>query len=102
MNAPTSTTGPDRGRPLPADTVPEQMPVEPASELVSHNDVTPQNVVVRDRCALGLVDFDMPGPTTRLIDLYNTAMHRVPLRDPVDCGRAGGLDQPMTLSVTPA
>ena len=56
----------------------------PEPELVSHNDVTPQNVVTRDGEAVGLVDFDLAGPTTRLADAYNTAMHWVPLRDPVD------------------
>ena len=56
----------------------------PEPELVSHNDVTPQNVVVRDNRAIGLVDFDLAGPTTRLADAYNTAMHWVPLRPPGD------------------
>jgi hypothetical protein len=57
-------------------------PPTPAPELVSHNDVTPQNVVVRDGRAVGLVD--LAGPTTRLADAYNTAMHWVPLRPPAD------------------
>jgi len=56
----------------------------PEPELVSHNDVTPQNVVTRDGEAVGLVDFDLAGPTTRLADAYNTAMHWVPLRPPED------------------
>jgi hypothetical protein len=59
-------------------------PVYPEPELVSHNDVTPQNVVVRDNRAVGLIDFDLAGPTTRLADAYNTAMHWVPLRPPAD------------------
>jgi Phosphotransferase enzyme family len=54
------------------------------AELVCHLDVTPQNVVVRDGLAAGLVDFDLAGPTTRLKDSFNTAMHWVPLRDPAD------------------
>jgi len=70
--------------PLPSGVAVDELPVEPAPELVSHKDVTPQNVVVREGCALGLVDFDMAGPTTRLVDVYNTAVHWVPLRDPVD------------------
>jgi Ser/Thr protein kinase RdoA (MazF antagonist) len=69
---------------LPSDLAAGQLPVEPAPELVSHNDVTPQNVVVRNGRAVGLIDFDMAGPTTRLIDVYNTAVHWVPLRDAVD------------------
>ncbi|KQN89312.1 phosphotransferase [Arthrobacter sp. Leaf69] len=54
------------------------------AELVCHLDVTPQNVVVRDGRAAGLVDFDLAGPTTAFKDSFNTAMHWVPLRDPAD------------------
>lgn len=53
-------------------------------ELVCHLDVTPQNVVVRDGFAAGLVDFDLAGPSTAFKDSFNTAMHWVPLRDPAD------------------
>jgi hypothetical protein len=56
----------------------------PPPELVSHCDVTPQNVVVRGGRAVGLVDFDMAGPATRLLDVVNTAMWWVPLRHPDD------------------
>ena len=49
-----------------------------------HLDVTPQNVVVRDGLAAGLVDFDLAGPATALRDSFNTAMHWIPLRDPAD------------------
>jgi len=63
-------------------------------ELVTHMDVTPQNVVVRNGQAVGLIDFDLARPSTRLLDSLNTAMHWVPLRDPVDL-RSGSehLDQ---------
>lgn len=57
---------------------------EPAPELVSHLDVTPQNVVVNGGSATGLIDFDLAGPTTRLNDAFNTAMHWVPLRPAAD------------------
>lgn len=70
--------------PLPTGVAAGELPPEPAPELVSHNDVTPQNVVVRDGRAAALIDFDLAGPTTRLVDFSNTAMHWVPLRDPVD------------------
>src|SRR5450759_4530153 len=61
---------------------PPQLPAGP--RLVSHNDVTPQNVVVRGGVAVGLIDFDLAGWTTRLVELANTGMHWVPLSDPGD------------------
>lgn len=54
------------------------------ARLVCHLDVTPQNVVVRDGRAAGLVDFDLAGPSTAFKDSFNTAMHWVALRDPAD------------------
>lgn len=67
---------------------------DPVPELVSHCDVTPQNVVVRDARAVGLIDFDLAGPTTTLLDAYNTAMHWVPLRPPEDVWHTWhGVDQ---------
>jgi hypothetical protein len=56
----------------------------PPPELVSHLDVTQQNVVVRDGEAAGLVDFDMAGPTSRVLDVFKAAMYWVPLRPPED------------------
>lgn len=82
FTAPRGTTW--FSRPLPSDVDPVQLPRDSAPELVSHNDITPQNVVVRHGLAVGLIDFDMSGPTTRLVDCFNTAMHWVPLRDPAD------------------
>ncbi|PZS28577.1 MAG: hypothetical protein DLM58_16915 [Pseudonocardiales bacterium] len=52
--------------------------------LVSQRDVTPQNVVFRGGAAIALIDFDLVGWTTRSVDLANTAMHWVPLCDPLD------------------
>lgn len=62
----------------------QEAPHTGAPQLVCHLDVTPQNVVVRNGLAAGLVDFDLAGPTTALMDSYNAAMHWVPLRDPAD------------------
>jgi Ser/Thr protein kinase RdoA (MazF antagonist) len=75
---------------------------EPASppELITHNDVTPQNVVVRDGEAAGLVDFDLAGPSTRLLDVWNTATHWVPMRAPADVWPTwAGVDQAARLRV---
>lgn len=65
------------GRPAPPFPEGEQ-------RLVSHKDVTPQNVVCRGGAAVALIDFDLVGWTTRSVDLANTAMNWVPLRDPRD------------------
>lgn len=87
-------------RPLPTGTLPGALPPPTAPELVSHNDVTPQNVVTRNGLVVGIIDFDMAGPTTRLIDAVNTAMHWVPLRDPADLWPAwSGVDQASRLRV---
>ncbi|PVZ60203.1 phosphotransferase [Arthrobacter sp. H-02-3] len=76
-----------RDHPFPRSPFPRS-PVRPdpteASRLICHLDVTPQNVVVRDGLAAGLVDFDLAGPSTAFHDSLNTAMHWVPLRDPSD------------------
>jgi hypothetical protein len=62
---------------------PRPIKQDPA-ELVCHLDITPQNVVVRKGVAVGLVDFDLAGPSFALKDAFNTAMHWVPLRDAAD------------------
>jgi hypothetical protein len=68
------------GRPAPV------LPDEP--RLIAQRDITPQNVVFRSGRAAGLVDFDLSDWTTRSVDLANTAMHWVPLCDPLDRGPA--------------
>jgi hypothetical protein len=67
---------------LPADLAPE-----PAADVVSHFDVTPQNVVIRDGRPVALIDFDLTRPGSRLRDVVGTAQWWVPLlpvpdRDP--------------------
>lgn len=66
-----------RGRP--SAPLPEGEP-----RLIAHRDVTPQNVVFRGGEAFALVDFDLVNWTTRSVDVANTAMHWIPLSDPVD------------------
>jgi Ser/Thr protein kinase RdoA (MazF antagonist) len=73
--------GTDRVIELPPD-VPPLFDGPP--ELVSHSDLTPQNVVFRDGEPAGLIDFDLTRPTIRLADVVNAAIHWVPLTDPVD------------------
>lgn len=70
--------------PFPPRFIPAGAVSQDPAELVCHLDVTPQNVVVRDGLAAGLVDFDLAGPSTALKDSFNTAMHWAPLRDPAD------------------
>lgn len=65
------------GRPVPPLPMGEPL-------LVAQRDLTPGNTVFRDGDAWGVIDFDLSDWTTRSIDLANTAMHWVPLCDPVD------------------
>jgi hypothetical protein len=53
-------------------------------ELVTHMDVTPQNVVFRDGVPAALIDFDMARPARRVVELLNTAMWWAPLQHPDD------------------
>ncbi len=64
---------------LPADLPPELPP-----DVITHFDVTPQNVVFRGGLPVALIDFDLTGPGRRLRDVVNTAMWWVPLFPPVD------------------
>lgn len=57
---------------------------EETPQLISHLDITPQNVVLRDGEAVGLIDSDLARPTTRFRDSCNAAMRWVPLSDPVN------------------
>ncbi|HEY3480530.1 MAG TPA: aminoglycoside phosphotransferase family protein [Streptomyces sp.] len=70
-------------RPLPPG---RPAPVFPDGEprIFAQRDVTPQNTVFRDGVAWGLIDFDLCDWTTRSLDLANTAVHWVPMSDPVD------------------
>jgi aminoglycoside phosphotransferase (APT) family kinase protein len=59
-------------------------PVTKRTELVSHCDYYPGNVVFRDGLPAALIDFDLAHPTTRLYDIANALWYWAPLRDPRD------------------
>lgn len=63
---------------------PADLPPEPPADVISHFDVTPQNVVFRVGEPVALVDFDLTRPGARLRDVVNTAMWWVPLFPPGD------------------
>jgi hypothetical protein len=62
----------------------QQRPMDQQTELVSHRDYYPGNVVFRDGRPVALIDFDLARPTTRLYDLANALWYWAPLRDPQD------------------
>jgi hypothetical protein len=62
----------------------QQRPVDQQTELVSHRDYYPGNVVFRAGRPVALIDFDLARPTTRLYDLANALWYWAPLRDPRD------------------
>jgi aminoglycoside phosphotransferase (APT) family kinase protein len=55
-----------------------------ADEVIGHNDLTPENLVFRDREPVGIIDFDLAGPTSRRLDVLMTLLWWAPLRDPAD------------------
>jgi len=59
-------------------------PIAQQTELVSHRDYYPGNVVFRDGLPVALIDFDLARPTTRLYDIANALWYWAPLRDPRD------------------
>lgn len=69
-------------------------------ELVSHNDITPQNVVFRAGRPVALIDFDLTRPTIRLADVANAALHWLPLKHPADREPVyAGVDVPARLAI---
>lgn len=61
-----------------------RLPEDSGPTVVSHLDVTPQNVIVCGGRAVGLIDFDLSRRATPYLECRNTALHCVPLVDPVD------------------
>jgi hypothetical protein len=70
------------------------------TELVSHRDYAPGNVVFRDGRPAALIDFDLAMPTTRLYDIVNALWYWAPLRHPRDRSPAlAGADIPHRVAV---
>ena len=61
-------------------------PITKRTELVSHCDYYPGNVVFRDGLPVALIDFDLARPTTRLYDVVNALWFWAPFKwgDPRD------------------
>jgi Phosphotransferase enzyme family len=55
------------------------------ADVIGHNDLTPDNLIFDESHQLvGVIDFDLAGPTDRLLDVVTTLLYWAPLRDPVD------------------
>jgi hypothetical protein len=59
--------------------LPADVPADPPAEVVSHFDVTPQNVVFREGDPVALIDFDLTRPGAKVRDVVNTATYWVQL-----------------------
>ena len=74
----------------------------PADLVVCHNDVCLENLVYRDRVAVGLLDFDFAAPGRRLHDLATFARMNVPIDTDEDArllGRAGPFEPARRLRI---
>jgi hypothetical protein len=58
-------------------------------QIIGHNDVCMENVIVRRGRAAALIDFEFAAPTHPLHDLAVLARHWVPLETPEDAARDG-------------
>ncbi|MFI6938670.1 phosphotransferase [Streptomyces sp. NPDC050418] len=69
--------------------------------LLCHNDLCPENVVLRDGRAAGVIDFDLAAPGRPLWDLAMTARYWVPLIAPESRAASypPGLDVPVRLRI---
>jgi 8-oxo-dGTP diphosphatase len=57
-------------------------------DVIGHNDVAPYNVVFTGDTVVGVFDWDLAGPTTRLFELAHLAWTGVPLYRPVPASEA--------------
>jgi aminoglycoside phosphotransferase (APT) family kinase protein len=87
------------GDDVPQVELPPDVPPEPPADIVTHFDVTPQNIVFRAGEPTALIDFDLTHPGSRLRDVVNTAMWWAPLHAPEDRDPAfSGADAPSRLA----
>jgi mutator protein MutT len=56
--------------------------------IVAHNDIAPYNTCFHGDQLSGVFDWDLSGPSTRLMELAHLAWNGVPLYRRVDCGLA--------------
>ena len=68
-----------------------RQPVHEPAAVICHNDFAPYNMVFRGGRIVGMIDFDMASPGSRLWDLAYLAYRLAPLSDPgnVEAGPFG-------------
>jgi hypothetical protein len=54
------------------------------ADVIGHNDLTPENLIFVDHRPAGVIDFDLAGPSTRVLDVVTTLLWWAPLRAPDD------------------
>nr|WP_281387047.1 alpha/beta fold hydrolase [Jiangella mangrovi] len=54
------------------------------ADIVGHNDITFENTIFVDGRPVGIIDFDLAGPTTRVLDVVTTLRYWAPLTAPAD------------------
>lgn len=54
------------------------------ADVVGHNDITFENTIFVDGRPVGIIDFDLAGPTSRVLDVVTTLRYWAPLTGPAD------------------
>lgn len=57
-------------------------------EIITHNDIAPYNACFEGDELVGVFDWDLAGPSTRLLELAHLAWNGVPLHRPIDVALA--------------